>query len=68
MVGKGTKRERERDKGQRREVEENRGSDRERERERADEMRSKKKSFNIIRNVINEVVKTKIHLSWSWML
>lgn len=41
MVGKGTKRERERDKGQRREVEENRGSDRER--ERADEMRSKKK-------------------------
>lgn len=66
MVGKGTKRERERDKGQKREVEENRGSDRER--ERADEMRSKKKSFNIIRNVINEVVKTKIHLSWSWML
>lgn len=43
MVGKGTKRERERDKGQRREVEENRGSDRER--ERADEMRSKKKKF-----------------------
>lgn len=43
MVGKGTKRERERDKGQRREVEENRGSDRER--ERTDEMRSKKKKF-----------------------